>query len=118
MIIFIIDYQEIVQYDELETTENKIMQEFANRLGFTTQQILEPNKKTHMAELRHLYCKLRSENHSESFSVIARELGRSHTAVRRGFDKINDLFYMGDEVTLERWNKVKDISCIPTIYDE
>ena len=109
MIIFIIDYQEIVQYDELETSENKIMQEFANRLGFTTQQILEPNKKTHMAELRHLYCKLRSENHSESFSVIARELGRSHTAVIRGLERINALYNTNDELTVERWNKVKNI---------
>ena len=118
MIIFIFERQKITQNDPSEYIDKTVLKEFAKRLGVTTEIILEHNKRTDVAEYRHLYCKLRREMHDEKFSIIARELDRSHTAVRRGFDKINDLFYMGDEVTLERWNKVKDISCIPTIYDD
>ena len=118
MIIIIIECQEIIQNDLLELNGKAVLLEFAKRLGVTPKLILEHNKRMDVAEYRHLYCKLRRDMHDLKFSDIARELGRSHTAVIRGFDKINDLLDMDDEVTVERWNKVKNISWRTTINDD
>ena len=93
-----------------ELKENRVLHEFAKRLNVTPMQIIEKNKHAYISDIRHLYCKLRYDMHGVNYSVIGREIGRTHTAVRYGAQRIDILLLVNDKRTVEMWNKVKDIS--------
>ena len=94
----------------LERTENKVMDEFARRLDVTPLQIKEPNKSSHICDVRHLYCKLRHDWHGVNYSATGREIGRAHTTVKYGVKRINKLLMKNDKKILKMWNRVRDIS--------
>ncbi|NLC49673.1 MAG: hypothetical protein GX762_04790 [Bacteroidales bacterium] len=96
-----------------ENCENWVMYEFAKRLGITPMQLIAPNKKPRISDVRQLYCKLRYELHGLTFVELGEELGRAHTTVRYGVLRINDLLRLNDKRTLAMWNRVRDISELP-----
>ena len=93
----------------LEVTENKVLIEFANRLGVTPMQIVEKNKSSHITDIRYLYCKLRYEMHGATYLKTGQEICRAYTPVRSGVIRINNLIYSNDKKIVAMWNKVKDI---------
>ena len=99
-----------IKYELLEPIENKVMNEFANRVGVTPLQIIAHNKSAHICDIRHLYCKLRHERHGVTYAGTGREIGRTHTTVKYGVRRINDLLYLNDKKIVTMWNKVRDIS--------
>ena len=48
--------------------------------------------------------------HGQNYSKIGREINRTHTAVRYGISRINDLLFIEDEEIINIWEKVKNIS--------
>ena len=118
MEIFLIDHLEIVRNKPQDNFEKRVMSEFARRLGVTPKEIIEHNKKPHISEIRHLYCKLRNEMHGISYSAIAREIERTHTSVIKGLKRINDLLFVKDEKVVKMWNIVKDISILNMSNDD
>ena len=75
----------------LERTENKVLIEFAKLMGVTPTQIKAKNKIRQMSDMRHLYCKLRYEMHSVTYSAIGREIDRQAATVRYGVMRITPL---------------------------
>ena len=94
----------------LERHYNKVMNEFAKRLNVTPIQIMEPNKSSHICDVRHLYCKLRHDRHGVTYSATGREIGRAHSTVKYSVKRINDLLLMNDKRILKMWSRVRDIS--------
>jgi hypothetical protein len=88
---------EYIIYELLNTTENKVLIEFAKLFNVTPAQIIEQNKNRHLSDIRHLYCKLRHEMHGANYSTIAREINRTHTTVRYGIMRVNDLIYVNEK---------------------
>ena len=97
----------------LEHTKNSVMSEFAKRIGVEPKQIIERNKGTHITDIRHLYCKLRYDMHDLTYTATGREIGRSHSTVKYGVERINSLLRYNDKIIVELWNKVKNI---PELY--
>jgi chromosomal replication initiation ATPase DnaA len=93
----------------LARLENKVLIEFAKRMNVTPMEIIQHNKSTSISDIRHLYCKLRHENHGVNYSATGRELDRSHTAVIYAVMHINDLLLMKDKRIAEMWKRVKNI---------
>lgn len=110
MEILIVDHFEIVGNKQLDNCYKGVMLEFTKRLGLKPKEIIEHNKKPHISEIRQLYYKLRVEMHGMSYSATGREIGRTHTAVMRGVERINDLIFWKDEKVVKMWNMVKDVS--------
>ena len=100
---------EYTNYELLEDDESKIIEVFAILLGVTPEQILEENKKRNLTNIRHLYCKLRHEMHGANYSKIGREIGRSHSTVKYGVERINRLIMKGDKNIIRMWNRVEHI---------
>ena len=94
----------------LGRNENRVLNEFANRLNVTPMQIMEPNKSSHICDVRHLYCKLRHDRHGITYSATGREIGRAHSTVKYSVKRINDLLLMNDKRILKMWSRVRDIS--------
>lgn len=90
--------------------ENKILIEFARIIGIPPIHIIIKNQDSHICDIRHLYCKLRYDMHGQNYSKIGREINRTHTAVRYGISRINDLLFIEDEEIINIWEKVKNIS--------
>ena len=88
---------------------NRVLREFAKRLGICPLQITIYNKSSGISDIRYLYCKLRCENHGLSYSAIGREINRAYPTVIYGVKRINDLLDAKDDNIVEKWNKVKDI---------
>lgn len=99
----------------LESTENKVLIEFAKLMGVTPTQIKAKNKIRHMSDIRHLYCKLRYEMHSVTYSATGREIDRHAATVRYGVMRINNMLLLNDSKTVAMWNRIKDI---PGFYYE
>ena len=93
----------------LKLYENRVLHEFAKQLNVTPMHIIEQNKNRHISDIRQLYCKLRYEMHGANYSAIGREIGRTHTAVRYGILRINDLLFLKDRNIVTKWNRVKNI---------
>ena len=93
----------------LKDIENKVLIEFTKQFYVTPTQIIEKNKKRHMCDIRHVYCKLRYEMHGATFSDIAHEIDRTYTSVRSGVMRINNLLEANDHKIVAMWNRVKDI---------
>ena len=90
-------------------SENKVIIDFAKQFNVTPMQIIQQNKRPQISDIRHLYCKLRCEKHGVSYSATAREIGRSHTAVRYAVKRINNMLCKNDEKIVAMWEKVKDV---------
>ena len=93
-----------------EINENKVLNEFAERLNVTPMQIIQQDKRSEISDIRHLYCKLRHDEHSVNYSATGREINRTHTAVRYGVKRINVLLQVKDKKTTKMWSKVENIS--------
>lgn len=93
----------------LKAIEHKVLNEFAERLGVTPEEIIAIDTHSHISDIRHIYCKLRYEKHDVSYSKVGREIKRSHTAVRHAVFRINNLFSIKDKKIEDMWNRVKDI---------
>ena len=93
----------------LEVTENKVLIEFAKLMGVTPIQIKAKNKIRQMSDMRHLYCKLRYEMHSVTYSAIGREIDRHAATVRYGVVRINNMLLLNDRKIVAMWNRIKDI---------
>ena len=94
----------------LERIENKVMNEFARRLNVTPMEIIEHNKSSHISVVRQLYCKLRHDWHGVTYMAIGHEIGRAHTTVKYGVERINELLKSNDKKIVKMWNRVRDIS--------
>lgn len=92
----------------LEPTENKVLIEFANRLGVTPMQIIAKNEIRHICDIRQLYCKLRYEIHGATYLEIAHEIDRNPTTVRNGVMRINNLLDVDNIKIATMWNRIKD----------
>lgn len=104
-----INHTEIVKLERHNKIVDKVMREFAKRLDITPFEIREYNKKPHISDIRYLYCKLRHDMHGVTFKDVGRELGRSHSTVWYGVQRINNLLDYKDKNTVALWSKVRDI---------
>ena len=93
----------------LEAIEHKALNEFAELLGVTPEEIIAKDTRSHISDIRHLYCKLRHEKHDVNYSKIGREINRTHTAARHAVFRIDDLFSIKDVKIEAMWNRVKNI---------
>ena len=93
-----------------ESIEKRVMNEFAMRLNITATQLIRHNKCSSISDIRHLYCKLRHDKHGVSYAKTGREINRSHTAVKYGVMRINDMLQIEDSKIVDKWNLVKNIS--------
>lgn len=93
----------------LVNSENKVLVEFANRLGVNPMQIIEKSRKSSITDIRHLYCTLRRQCHGATYSDIALEIDRTPATVKYAVRRITDLLRMGDNKITALWDKVKDI---------
>ena len=103
------DDMETPQLELLERNDNRVLQEFAKKMGVAPKQIMEQNKSPQITEIRYLYFKLRCEMHGISFSQAGREIGRSPATVKYGVKQIN--YFLGSNYPKlhEMWEKIKDI---------
>ena len=88
-------------------SENKVIIEFAKLLNIAPMEIIARINNQKISDIRHLYCKLRCENHGASYARIGREIGRHHATVIYAIKRINDLLSLNDKKIVEMWNKVK-----------
>ena len=93
-----------------ELFENKVLCEFAKLFNTTPMELIEANKSSRITEIRHLYCKLRYENHGLTHLETGREIGRHYTTVQYGIVRINDLIDLNDQRIVAMWDRVKDIA--------
>ena len=93
----------------LDDSENRVIKEFSKLLGIKPMQLIEQNKNRRLSDMRQLYCKLRYEMHGISYTKIGREISRSHTAVKYGVTRINDLLLIEDPEVVPMWRKVRYI---------
>jgi chromosomal replication initiation ATPase DnaA len=100
----------VVEMYKSARAENRVMHEFAKRLNVTPMQIIQHDKSAHISDIRHLYCKLRHDRHGVNYSATGREIGRAHATVKYAVKRINDLLNMNDKKTVEKWNKIRNIS--------
>lgn len=96
-------------YQLVNDTENKVLMEFAKLFNVTPTEITEQNKNRHLSDIRHLYCKLRYEMHGASYSTIAREIDRTHTTVKYGIMRVNNLIHVNEKKIVTMWNRAKNI---------
>ena len=89
--------------------QNKVLIEFAKRLGITPMELIERNKRNDICDMRYLYFKLRFENHGVNYMAIGREIGRSRVTVKYGIDRINNILHTNQKEVVAKWDKVKDI---------
>lgn len=99
---------ELVEYNQ-----NNVLREFAKRIGVAPKQIVERNKGACITDIRHLYCKLRYDMHGLTYTATGREIGRSHSTVKYGVERINNLLRYNDKIIVELWNRVRNI---PELY--
>ena len=104
-----IKLMETITENQLEISQNKVIDEFAKRLEVTPMQIIERNTKSSISDIRHLYCALRYQCHGATYSDIASEIDRSPATVMYAVRRITDLLNMGDKKITALWRKVKDI---------
>lgn len=90
-------------------SENKVIIDFAKHLNVTPIQIIARINNQNISDIRHLYCKLRCENHGLSYSETGREITRTPATVRYAVRRINDLISLNDQKIMEMWEKVKGI---------
>ena len=96
-------------YELQNESENKVIIDFAKQLNVTPIQIIQHRKCSRISNIRHLYCKLRCENHGANYATIGREIGRDHTTVIYAIKRVNDLLSLNDQKIVEMWEKVKEI---------
>ena len=99
---------EQINYELFGDVENKILNEFARLFGVTPLEIIAKNRCQNITDIRHLYCKLRSEMHRINYSLIGTEIGRTYRTVQRGINRINGLLYINDPIVVPMWNMVKN----------
>lgn len=90
-------------------TGNNVLNEFARRFNINPMELISPNKKAAICELRHLYCKLRYERHGLTYEATGREINREHSTVRYAVKRINGLLHVKDRRTVALWKRAKDI---------
>ena len=73
-------------------------------------EIITHDKSSKISDIRHLYCKLRHDRHGISYTEIAKEIGRTHTAVSYGIARINDLLGIDDIKITRMWNSASTIN--------
>ena len=96
-------------YELQNESENNVIIEFAKQFDVTPIQIIARINNQQISDIRHLYCKLRCENHGANYATIGREIGRHHATVIYAIKRINDLLSLNDQKIVEMWNKVKGI---------
>ena len=105
----LMDKKNKVLLELLINRENKVLCELSRRFDVTPTQLISKDTSWYLCEIRYIYYKLRYENHGLSYAEIAREIGRSHGAVRYGVNKINGLLRLNDTKATEMWKRAKDI---------
>ena len=90
-------------------SDNKVIIEFAKLFDVTPMQIIARINNQKISDIRHLFCKLRCENHGLSYTETGREIGRTPATVRYAVRRINDLLSLNDLKIVEMWDKVKGI---------
>ena len=103
-----------INYEIIEDDEAKTLEVFALLMGVTPAQIIKKNKSSQITNIRHLYCKLRHEMHGANYTEIGREISITHSAVRRGIERINKLIFKKNKNIIKMWERVKHI---PEIYE-
>ena len=96
-------------YEPLIEKEEKIMIDFTTLLGVTPMEMIAKDKTMRITIIRHLYCKLRYEMHSVTYSAIGREIDRHAATVRYGVMRINNMLLLNDRKIVAMWNRIKDI---------
>lgn len=98
-----------LKFKEVEKKYKRILNEFTNRLNLTSVDLIEPDKSEIMCEIRHLYCKLRCENHGATLTKVSSEIKRDRTTLGRGLKRINNLLFYEDKRVVAIWELVKNI---------
>lgn len=98
-----------LKFKEVEKKYKRILNEFTNRLNLTPADLIKPDKSEIMCEIRHLYCKLRCENHNATYAAVGIEINRHCSTVAKGVKRINNLLFYEYESVVEMWELVKDI---------
>lgn len=93
----------------LTNRENLVMREFATKFNTTPMELIAYNKHSRISDLRHIYCKLRCENHGLSYAETALEINRHPSTVWFGVKRINDLLSLNDQRIVAMWNRAKHI---------
>ena len=98
-----------LKFKEVEKKYKRILNEFTEILDITPADLIKPDKSEIMCEIRHLYCKLRCENHEETLTKVSTEIKRDRTTLGRGLKRINNLLFFEDKRVVAMWELVKDI---------